>query len=106
MSTPAHKRAYVDYLAVGLLETPDGAQGGDAELEAELAQRAAAQALLDAFLATLPNDGAPADGYAYASHMGAALRALDHATDELLKARRSFYRAQGGATTTTKKKST
>ena len=42
----------------------------------------------------IPHDKEPADAYAYNSHMGAFLRALDQAKDEYLKAVHAYYAAR------------
>jgi hypothetical protein len=53
------------------------------------------QQFLDALLAELPDEGAPADGYMYNSHMGALVRTLDEAKDHWIKAKLAFYAKRG-----------
>jgi len=59
----------------------------------EIAERF--QAFADACMATIPDEGEPADGYMYNTHMGKFLRDLDTAKDHFLKASLAFHAKRG-----------
>lgn len=42
-------------------------------------------------LAEIPNEGAPAEGYFYNTHMGAYVRSLDEAKYHLIQAKLAFF---------------
>lgn len=87
-TTPQHKALYASFI--------DTAYGKvDQVNEAEAAKTF--QSFLDARLAEIPDDGAPADGYKYNTHMGAFARALDEAKDHFVKGKTAFYAKRGAA---------
>jgi hypothetical protein len=53
------------------------------------------EAFAQARLDELPDEGAPASNYLYASHMGAFVRTLDQAKDHFVKAKLAFYAKVG-----------
>ncbi len=53
------------------------------------------QRLSDDLIQQIPDEGEPADGYMYNSHMGAFLRTLDQAKDHYVKALLAFWLKRG-----------
>ena len=82
---PAHKRNFDHYIASKRAHD----ERVDEALDAKIFQD-----LLNQCLERLPDDGGPADGYAYNAHMGSMVRALDVAKNEWINAQRAFYAAR------------
>jgi hypothetical protein len=53
------------------------------------------QAFQDTLVATIPDEGAPADPYMWNSHMGAFTRSLDEAKDHFVKGKLAFFAKRG-----------
>ena len=87
MAAPNHKRNYLGY--VHPQRAAVSADVFDPREESAMFER-----FLRERLDRIPNDKEPADAYAYNSHMGAFLRALDQAKDEYLKAVHAYYAAR------------
>lgn len=92
-SAPAagHKRNYIGYIHPQ--RTPVADDVFDEALES-----VEFELFLQERLDNIPDDKEPADAYAYNSHMGAFLRALDQAKDEYSKAVRAYYAARNTRT--------
>jgi|SRR5688500_2223068 len=56
------------------------------------------EAFSQARFAEIPDEGTPADGYMYNSHMGAFVRTLDQAKDHWLKGKLAFYAKRDSCT--------
>jgi hypothetical protein len=88
-SIPQHKQNYVSFI------DPDYAKVSQVngwEIAKEF------QAFQDTCFEQIPDEGAPADGYKYNSHMGAFVRSLDEAKDHFLKGKLAFYARRGSGT--------
>ena len=81
-SLPAHKRNFTDFIEPKYERVESVSPG---------AERDRFQKFLDECLASVPDDGTPADGYMYNAHMGSFVRHLDIAKDEYVKARLAFH---------------
>jgi hypothetical protein len=55
------------------------------------------QAFQDECIKGIPDEGVPADGYMYNSHMGNFVRSLDEAKDHFVKAKSAFYAKRNSA---------
>lgn len=53
------------------------------------------QRFMDECMAQIPDEGAPADGYMYNTHMGQFARSLDEAKDHFVKGSLAFYAKRG-----------
>ncbi len=78
----AHKKQYENYI------DPQYGQVTHVNVQ-EI--RASFQKFADECMTRIPDTGAPQELYFYNSHMGAFLRALDHAKDEFVKAALAFH---------------
>lgn len=53
------------------------------------------QSFADDCMKQIPDEGQPADGYMYNSHIGAFVRSLDEAKDHFVKGKLAFYAKRG-----------
>src|SRR5687767_8674888 len=86
---PQHKQNYVNFIDPNYAKV---SQVSGSEIAKEF------QALQDSCLAQIPDEGAPADGYKYNTHMGAFARSLDEAKDHYIKGKLAFYAKRGSGT--------
>lgn len=80
--TPKHKENFVSFINPSYRKV-DEVNGF------EIAKQF--QTFQDLCFAQIPNEGTPADGNMYNSHMGAFVRSLDVDKDEFLKGSLAFY---------------
>jgi hypothetical protein len=83
---PQHKSNYASFIDPNYQKVPE-VNGW------EIAKKF--QAFQDSIIATIPDEGTPADAYMYNTHMGAFVRSLDEAKDHSVKASLAFYAKRG-----------
>ena len=88
---PQHKENYDSFITPGYRLVP--------QVDAP-AVATQFQAFLDACMTQVPDEGKPADGYLYNTHMGAFCRSLDEAHDHFTKGLLAFYAKRGSGTST------